>query len=310
MTVFTGKPGNGKLLSDETPVLTRNGWKTHGALVVGDEVINQDGEFVKVTHIFPKGVANMKVTFSNGEVICCHENHEWVIDYHSGNTHKQRIVTTKEIFQSAQDHSLRKPLKGGRYEHRYKLPLRQPLQGEEKALPVQPYTLGAWLGDGRNNNPDICSSKQDYAIVERIIRDGYLPSWQTVHKDTGCIYTGFKELRSGLQSLGMCHSRRRTHKHIPDEYLTASFRQRVELLAGLLDTDGYLHHVKGGYVYSTTEAALKDSFTALLSTFGLNYYVSVYQPKVSTSGIVGRHVCYSIGFAPKFPIPCVVKRKQ
>lgn len=82
VTVFTGRAGEGKLLADDTPVLTRNGWKNHGDLIVGDEVVSDKGEWVKVLHVFPKGVANCKCTFSNGEVIYCHENHEWVLSSH------------------------------------------------------------------------------------------------------------------------------------------------------------------------------------------------------------------------------------
>lgn len=73
-------PGVGKLLADDTPVLTRNGWKTHGELVVGDEVIGLDGEFKKVIAVHPKNVADVLVEFTNGEKIQCHENHEWMID--------------------------------------------------------------------------------------------------------------------------------------------------------------------------------------------------------------------------------------
>ena len=53
-------PRHMKLLSNDTPVLTKNGWKRHGDLLVGDEVINDKGEFVKVIYV-PKKILNIIV---------------------------------------------------------------------------------------------------------------------------------------------------------------------------------------------------------------------------------------------------------
>lgn len=280
-------------------------------MVVGDEVINHTGDFVKVEHVFPKGMANMIVSFSNGEVICCHENHEWVVDYHSGHEHKQRIVSTKEMYDRFCSGDGFRLGPSGKREYRYKLILREALKGDFKALPVSPYTLGAWLGDGVNRAPTICCSSRDHAIIDRIKLDGYEQAWRSVHTDTGCIYTGFEGLRSGLRQLGMCHSKRTTPKHIPEQYLTASLDQRLDLLAGLLDTDGYLDHEKGDhYTYSTTDIALRDSFADLIASFGWTYHIRSQAPSMSTSGVAGKKTCYSIGFAPKLTIPCVVERKK
>lgn len=299
--IIQGKPGEGKLLADNTPVFTRNGWKKHGDLVVGDEVIGRNGEFVKVTHVFPKGNANMKVTFNNNEVIYCHENHEWVMDLHYQNSYKEKIMETNELFEK----------KESGYTHPLRLIDRAPMRGIDVELHVKPYTLGAWLGDGRTSNPDVCSSKQDYCIIERIKDDGYEISWQTTHKDTGVIYTGFKGLRQQLKKYGMCNSRQNKGKKIPFEYLIAPLTERLELLAGLLDTDGYYDKEKNSYSFATTEIAIRDSFMDLISTFGWNYYCSLYKAKTSSSGIVGRKDVYVIGFVPiGLYIPCQVERKR
>ena len=88
-------PGTGKLLADDTPVLTTKGWKNHGDLRIGDEVFNHLGQAVKVTHVFPKNYAKYEITFSNGEKILAHGEHEWVLhDRTSGN---EGIVETKEL---------------------------------------------------------------------------------------------------------------------------------------------------------------------------------------------------------------------
>ncbi len=93
-------PRVGKLLSDDTPILTTRGWMKHGDLRVGDEVFSPDGNPVKVTHVFPKGHANIRVWFWLGKGythIDCHENHEWVV--FKGRERKPRIVTTKKLME-------------------------------------------------------------------------------------------------------------------------------------------------------------------------------------------------------------------
>ena len=140
MTVFTGKPGNGKLLSDDTPVLTSAGWKSHGDLCVGDQVVGLDGRYKRVTAVFPKDFADMKITFSNGEVIQCHHNHEWVIEYHSGYAHKQRIMTAGKMFERFQANDGYRIGRNGKKSYRFKLPCRIPMEGTLKDLPVAPYT--------------------------------------------------------------------------------------------------------------------------------------------------------------------------
>ena len=72
-------PRTGKFLKNSTPILTKNGWKNHGDLVIGDEVLNHKGEFVKVQHVFPKSSGDIRVWFTDGTYLDTHENHEWVM---------------------------------------------------------------------------------------------------------------------------------------------------------------------------------------------------------------------------------------
>src|SRR5699024_3124126 len=114
---------------------------------------------------------------------------------------------------------------------------------------------------------DICGAETDYPIIQKIIDDGYELAWDTKHKTTGVRYYGFRNLRNDLQKYGMCHSRRKVPKHIPDDYLTADIGQRLELLAGLLDTDGYLNKKERRYQFTTNEPLLRDNFISLIGTF-------------------------------------------
>ena len=72
-------PRVGKALAFDTPVLTRQGWKKHGSLSLMDEVIAPDGSFVKVLAIHPACEMKYEVSFTNGEKVICHGNHEWMI---------------------------------------------------------------------------------------------------------------------------------------------------------------------------------------------------------------------------------------
>lgn len=297
-------PGCGKALSDDTPVLTTKGWKKHGDLLVGDMVYGLDGKAKKVLHVSSKSQEECLITFTNGEKIQCHKNHEWVL--YDRNCHKERIVETRELEQKAIETGT--PGKRG-HRYIYQLPLRKPFEGKEKDLPVKPYTLGVWLGDGRNGNPDICGASDDIEVeIKAITKEGYKVSRQTTHKQTLVEYRGIKGLRKDLQKCGMCHSRKNVEKYIPDIYFTASMNQRLELLAGLLDTDGTLSNKK--YVFSTTGKKLKDGFIQLVSTFGWRCSLTKREPEISSSGIIGRKPVYVISFNPTFYIPCKLERKQ
>lgn len=297
-------PRVGKALADDTPVLTRKGWKNHGDLVVGDEVIGLDGEFKKVIAVHPKCQLDVLMTFTNGEQIQCHENHEWM--FHDRAFCKTQLQEAKYYERRTLEYGGEKGHRGHRYV--FQLPSRY-VKGESKALPLDPYTLGVWLGDGSNNAPRIANAIEDNAIIERIVENGTPIRWKTQHKDTGVWYYGF-DMRKNLQALGMCHSRRRLPKHIPDEYLTASLTQRLQLLAGLIDTDGTFIKKENRYQFTTCDIELRDTFISLVSTFGWRVSVTIHKPKVSSSGVVGKKDTFVIGFSPDLTIPCVLERKQ
>lgn len=296
-------PRVGKALAYDTPVLTKNGWKKHGDLTIRDEVIGLDGKFHKILAIHNPCEMEYKVTFTDGEEIYCHGNHEW----HIYNRHRNRYDTleTKQMIDGIESGEPNE--RGHRYH--YQMPIIDVVEGEHKELAVDPYTLGAWLGDGRNTNPDICGAESDYAIIEHIL-DSYELAWKTKHATTGVMYYGFRGLREALQAYGMCHSRRRVEKHIPDVYLTASIDQRLELLAGLLDTDGTLRRSEHRYAFTTNEEQLRDDFVALVNTFGWRTCVTKNEESVSSSGIKANKPYWAISFNPTMYIPCRLKRKQ
>ncbi|MBO6268091.1 MAG: phage terminase large subunit [Clostridium sp.] len=298
-------PGCGKSLANETPILTRNGWKNHGDLVVGDEVIGMDGKFKKVIAVHPKCQMDRIVTFSNGETFMCHHRHEWMI-YDRVHAYKGYQTLETQVIEQLELETGGEP---GHRGHRYhiQLPKRCYVVGEEKDLPLDPYALGVWLGDGDNTAPRICCDQADAAVVDRIVEHGWPVRNTIVHKQYNTVYFCFG-FRSALQEMGMCNSRHRTTKHIPDIYLTASIEQRLQLLAGLMDTDGTLSGKK--YQFSNTEPELIDGVCALVSTFGWRTCVTQEAPSVSSSGIHGRKTVYTVSFTPDLVIPCAIPRKR
>lgn len=295
-------PGTGKALANDTPILTRHGWKNHGDLVVGDEVIGLDGKFKKVIRVLPKCMLDCLVEFSNGEKIQCHERHEWM-------TYSR--AAAKYILDETWVYEKRSLENGGEKGHRghryvYQLPPRL-VVGEKKEL-FSPYFLGVWLGDGGNRQPRITNHINDFAIIERIKQEGYTQRRSyTNEAQPGTVWYDYS-IRKELHEYGMCYDTRKTPKHIPEEYLTASIGQRLELLAGLLDTDGTLSGHK--YIFTTCDIKLRDTFVELISTFGWRACVKTYAPQESTSGIVGKKDTFCISFTPDMIIPCALERKR
>lgn len=295
--IFNAPSGYGKLIENNIPILTKDGWKKHGDLKVGDYVISPNGKFVRVNIVHPKRLANCKVTFEDGEEILCHNQHEWCVYDRLARKTKERVETTY-IMQHLKE-------KSGR--NRFLIPLREMVEGEYKVLPVDPYTYGVWLGDGSTKQGKITQNNDDLAIFD------YIPykitsSFNGASKNVKS-YT-LSGLESDLHKIGLCYQNKNVEKYIHDSYLTASIEQRLELLAGIIDTDGYLDTVKQRYVITTCGEKLKNDIVSLLYTFNWRVCVTTVPPTTSTSGIVGKKDTYYIGFSPTTYVPCKLKRKQ
>ena len=299
----------GKLIADDEPVLTRKGWKNHGDLVVGDEVIAPNGEFVKVIYVHPKGLANRVVKFADGSEVKCHENHLWQV--HARDKKPSRTLSVAEMEKRKVTYQTGK--EKGR--SKFLVIEREAIKGEHKDLAVPPYVMGVWLGDGSTTKGQICAHPDDRATLDKC-REFYPDGSEWVHKDTGVITRSFVGLANDLTTYNMCFQRKDTpRKHIPEEYLTASIEQRLELLAGLIDTDGYVQHNQAGWgharvVFTTSDVELKDSMEALIATFGWRVSTAIIPPCVSSSGIVGKKDTYVVSFSPDMQIPCLLERKQ
>ncbi len=268
IVAFVGQTGSGKQNPLDEPVLTVNGWIKMGDLKIGDELfspLNTEQSFV--TGIYPQGVKPVyKVTTSDGRTSRCGLEHLWMVrtekqvaNYRKGKG-SAYIKTTREILDE--------------YISKGKsifIPLARPYDGKEKELPIDPYVFGVWLGDGcchsniisvSNDEPDIIKK-----ISERLGTTHHLHGNKNYHN---LIHQNDKtrEILSTLKKIGLdVYSRER---FIPEEYLHASVEQRMELLKGLMDSDGYIGE-KNKYSFSTTSPKLKRDFVELCR--GLGYIV-------------------------------------
>jgi len=125
-------------------------------------------------------------------------------------------------------------------------------------LRVPPYVLGAWLGDGISRQAIMTGKGKDLAHIRSVFDACGIKTTDQGDPDT----FGTLHLKVALREIGVL-----SNKHIPDAYLTASVDQRMELLRGLMDTDGNVS-VDRQCFYNTTSAALRDGVVTLIRSLG------------------------------------------
>lgn len=247
---------------------------------VGDRIFGDDG---KLTTIIQRRDFNdqmqYKVTLQDGRTVDCGGGHLWSVrqrDTHTGE-YKEQVKTTIDLL---------KDYKYSRGESRYYIKNSEPLQYPEKELPIEPYFFGLWLGDGNSHNTGITTMDKEivdylYGYAERL---GVQLSTYAAHKNAP-VYAicktgnGYRpnELLHKLIELNVIKN-----KHIPDIYLTSSIGQRLELLRGLMDSDGYIG-ANGTIDISTSYDGLKTTIPILTRSLGIRTVSTVKKTKCKDS---------------------------
>ena len=305
--IVTAPPRHGKLVADSTPVLTTQGWKRHGDLRFGDRVFGPDGKPARVVAVSSPDLASLRVTMTDGSSVMVHPNHEWTVWQRGGGRTEWYTLETREL--------MRKKLLSGKTKPRatYQLPLRPCVEFDEQRLPMQPYALGAWLGDGTTTKPWITHHVDDTAVADAVAACGYEKRKVYIHATTGVHSSAFSSDTPGiaspfwndLKAIGVAHN-----KHIPEAYKHSSIRQRLELLAGLIDTDGHVERKSGRVRIATVSERLADDIADV--AFSLGWHACKYEqaPTLSTSGIQGTKPVFYVGFNPDRDIPTMLPRKK
>ncbi len=284
------KKDGGKALALDTPLPTPAGWTTMGDVQVGDLLLGQDGKPARVTAATEvmHGHQCYEVEFSDGTVIVADADHLWEVwsENSRANARRGRLSNcSPEILTTAQ---IAAGTNGPR--PRYGVRVAAPLQtgdSRSRPLPIPPYTLGAWAGDGLATTGRITSA--DPGVIDLIRRDGF--EVNQIGADPRQYYA------RGLFPL-LRHAGVLGNKHIPAEYLRASENERRELLAGLLDTDGSV--TRGGCVrFRNTNRNLADAVFELAATLGYVPYMQQEEKHYGGKRIKDQYV---VTFTPGEPV--------
>ena len=286
-------PQHGKEISDNQIVATTKGLKKHGDLIVGDYVFGRDGTPVKVLWVSEKTRSEYVVSFSDGAKIECHGNHEWTV--YNRFRQKEETIETKHMASSTIYNGDGK--RGSRY--KYHVDSNVCVMFDSRNVDLDPYVLGAWLGDGDSSCGIIHIGNNDVEIIGNSTYKFKESKGTTTRK----FYS--PELNLLLKNNGLIKN-----KHIPDMYKYNSVEVRKNVIAGLIDTDGYVYHRNGRITISNTNKRIIDDAAFILRSLGHSVVVCEFKPRVSSSGIVGKKIVYQLCFNPTMTFPTKVKRKK
>jgi superfamily II DNA or RNA helicase len=278
--------GRGKAQKLTAPIKVPGGWIAMGDVKVGTVVSTPNGKTAKVNGIFPQGYQSLyKVTFSDGRWTECTKEHLWLV--HSVYwTNGPKVLTTIDLMQRINrlDFS------------RYSVDLISPEEKADVDLPIDPYVLGAFLGDGcfrtsAHSKARPTFTSPDEFIVNKInsrLIPGYILKKM---KDNREIHYALNRISSSpyphhyveqLEYMDLYNTSSST-KFIPIVYLEASAEQKLELLNGLLDTDGTIGK-GGGISYTTVSKKLAEDVVYLVRSLGNLAHITSRYPHYNSNG--------------------------
>lgn len=242
----------------DAKVLTPSGWVLMGEIKAGMFAVGSDGKKTRVLSVAPQGVKEIfKVKFSDGTETECCDDHLWQVT-----TSKIR----KSISRKPKNHRspksevlplsvIRKNIiikrKDGQTEYQYQIPLVSKVKFRKKKLPIHAYVMGALLGDGsfRNlNKTSVMFSSIDEELIDKV--GTLLPEGLELRHSSRCDYRiidrsikrgrSYKNrLKETIRSLNLANLKSED-KFIPDCYKFSNVDDRLSLLQGLMDTDGWI----------------------------------------------------------------------
>lgn len=257
-----GPHGLGKAGYIGTMLPTPCGWSTIEDIQVGQEVFDQDGKPCLVVGKSPVFTDSAyEVEFANGAVEVVHGEHEWnVVDI---NTRPKGVKDWRDHWAVTRTHTtawLAERLRTPSGQLRWRVPAARALELPTAALPIDPYTLGVWLGDGVTSNGLFTLNRADSEHIVKRIPGGHFVTSGERENSRAYRVPGFM---TALRSLGVLGDKR-----IPMTYLRASVEQRRELVRGLFDSDGY-RQAGGSDEITLTCKPLADGVAELLRSLGL-----------------------------------------
>ena len=301
----------GKALDVDTPIPTPDGWKTMGELSAGDRVFDEEGKPCNVVSVTPYqyGRKCYEVIFSDGSKIVADEDHQWTVDTkairkgRARNKYKQLdsiTLTTKAMLDSLYVTC------GNKQEANYSIAVSNPVEYAEKDLPIDPYVLGVWLGDGTNGTGKIDTGDQE--ILNEIKLAGYeLTSWKYSFS------YNVVGLHGQLRSLNMLRKpgqvKGEYNKFVPKEYLQGSVRQREALLQGIMDTDGTIND-RGAVEISLCDEVLASDVFELIQSLGYRCTIRKEPAKLYGRQTSWRYRMYFTPWRPVFRLSRKLEKQK
>ena len=280
--VATGGSGKLEPYSRKIPTPTRNGYTLMGELEVGDFVFARDGSQTMVTGIFEQGEQDVyRVTFQDGRYALCGLQHLWKIIYGSART--EMVVTTEElmkIYKTPNNNYLYEHKKNwDNFDYRCAVPLNGIVEYPYQPVPIDPWILGCFIGNGCCTLPALSLSSGNEYVPNKIAemcgfttrRQKSSYTYHFYRTDGSMVHTDefFKDI-PGITT----YSR---EKKMPDIYLYNSYDMRLKLLQGLMDTDGSIDTdgIRFHVTYSSTSYHLLKQIQWLLYSFGWSARMTV-----------------------------------
>ena len=305
--VLADQMGLGKMEPVSSIIPTPNGYKRMGDIQIGDKVFGSDGKPCDVLNIFPhKNKEIYEVTFSDGTKCECGLDHLWIVRTANNVRRNQgwQVKSLKEMIKTGFEWSNGK---SKYHSYKYEIPVTNAVEYQERQHYIHPYVLGMCIGDGNLCNGSICISIPDFEkesaknISERLNKEYKLNEdrsanclrYRIVHEKnkTGHLNKYIQEIkRLKLNVHG-------NYKFIPEEYKFDSIENRIELLKGLMDSDGSIRNGnKIGY-YTNSEELANDVAELVFSLGGIARVHSYHRIK-NEKEIVEYHVIIQIKFNP------------
>ena len=297
-TIMMASRQLGKALSLDTPIPMPNGkWTTMGEISIGDIILSSNGLSTKVINTTNTMYDHdcYEIEFDNGEKITADAEHLWEIS-HSGMKLNKIVKNTEELFKKWSI------MKKWINPTGFKIELSNPICNDEKNLPINPYLFGLWLGNESNYDSRIATSLNDYSEISLILEDkGYKISnfrdrskYDQPNSGSFNVYDimGLLKEENLLQN-----------KHIPEKYMGASINQRLELLQGLMDSDGHAMKSCGHCQFYQKDYKLLIQIRELLSSLAIKSKI--------TSRIIDGEKYYQLGFTTnKFELSRKIKNQK
>lgn len=256
---LSGKPKCGKMQPLYSKVLTPIGFKTMGEITINEVVCTPDGETTKVINIFEHTNKNVyRVSFDDSSYADCGLEHLWKV---RTKTSDWQVLSLEHIINNFE--SSRK--------YTWFVPLTKAVNFEARKTSIHPYLLGCILGDGGISGRDIRFTNIDEFLINKfnsLLEDGYVLKLQS-KSNKDYILTSNRQTNKYLQILTNYGLMGLTshHKYIPKDFIYNDIDTRLQLIQGLMDTDGSISK-RGHCEYTSVSTQLIEGFKELVESLG------------------------------------------